>query len=181
MTSMRIICIGAALAFVIIVGLLAWSTARPNGAKAFFGSAPGGATLQFLGSPTNYLKFDHEHNWKAFAVSNGTSKLMVFGASGIDQRTAAGWLSESATTASLVTRRENPGELPPGGSAIFYASLPASSLPWRLRIGCFESSWHDLLKTAVRNFERKLRGLGPSNSRSFSGRKYELISSEVRP
>jgi hypothetical protein len=54
------------IAIFMIVGLLARLKARPKVARHFFGPAPSGVTLRFLGSATNCLKFDHDHSWKAF-------------------------------------------------------------------------------------------------------------------
>jgi hypothetical protein len=76
-SRIRLIGIGALLALLMILGLLGVLAPRPKGVKPFFGPAPTGVTLQFLGSATNYLRFDDDRRWKAFSVSNWTSKLLV--------------------------------------------------------------------------------------------------------
>ena len=69
-SRIRLIGIGALLALLMLLGLLVVLAPRPKGVKPFFGSAPTGVTLQFLVSPTNYLRFDDDRRWKAFSVSN---------------------------------------------------------------------------------------------------------------
>ena len=177
----RLIRIGAVLTLLVILGLVADLTARRKQARPFFAPAPSNVTLQFLGRATNYLKLDHDHNWKAFSVSNGTSKLLFYTVTAIDYRNGAGWLSHSPAAASLMSHRETPGEILPGSADVIYASIPASSSPWRLRVGCFEASWHDPLEISVSKFRSKLQGLPPSNQNQWTGKRYELISSEIAP
>jgi hypothetical protein len=169
------------MAILMFVLLLAWLKARPKAARHFFGSAPSGVTLHFLGSATNYLKFDRGHSWKAFSVSNGTSKTFSYIVTEIEYRSVDGWLSNSLAGASLMTHRQSAGEISPGSSDVFFASITNSSVPWRLRIGCFEANWGDPLNMSISRFREKLQGLPPSNTKSWSGRRYELISAEITP
>jgi hypothetical protein len=175
------------MAILMIVGLLVWLKARPKVARHFFGTAPSGVTLHFLGSATNYLKFDQDHSWKAFSVSNGTSKTFSYTVTEIEYRSVGGWLSagswlsNSLASASLMTHRQTAGEISPGGSDVFFASITNSSVPWRLRIGCFEANWSDPLNLSISRFREKLQRLPPSNTKSWSGRRYELISAEITP
>jgi hypothetical protein len=124
---------------------------------------------------------DSSRRWKAFSVSNGTSKTFLYIATAVDYRTPAGWISNRWAAAGLMTRRDTPGELLPGRSDVFYACVPTSSVPWRLRVGCFEAGWRDPLAMHVTRFKRKIQGLPPSNTKSWSGRRYEVISGEVSP
>jgi hypothetical protein len=175
------------MAILMFVVLLAWLKARPKVARHFFGSAPNGVTLHFLGSATNYLKFDRGHNWKAFSVSNGTSKTFSYTVTEVEYRSVDGWLSagswlsNSLAGASLMTHRQTAGEISPGSSDVFFASITSSSVPWRLRIGCWEANWSDRLNMSISRFREKLQRLPPSNTKSWSGGRYELISAEITP
>ena len=176
----RIVQGGAVLFFVLGVALVAWLVAGSKSDRRAFGSGPAGVTLQCLGSPTNYLKqmelMDPSRRWKVFSISNGTSRAFMFSATAVDYRTATGWVSNHWAAAGLMTHRESPGDMWPGRSYIFYASIPTSSVPWRLRLGCREAGRMDELV-------RKLQGLPPAKTgrTSWGGKSYELISSEIAP
>jgi hypothetical protein len=134
------------------------------------------------GAATNYLRLmDPSRTWKAFSLSNGTSRTFFYTASGIDYWSVTGWVSKSWNAAGVMTHRDTPGEILPGRSDIFYAFIPTSSIPWRLRVSCVEASRIDQLEKSVQNFTRKIQGLPPSSTKSWSGRRYELMSSEVTP
>jgi hypothetical protein len=60
------------------------------------------------------MRFDPDHDWKVFSISNGTSRTFFYTASGVDYRAAAGWQSNSPVAASLMTHRETPAEVSPG-------------------------------------------------------------------
>src|SRR5437016_2143237 len=104
------------MAALLFIGLLA-GLARPKSARPFFSPAPNVLTLHVLGNPTNYLKFDRDNSWKAFSVSNGTSKTLFYTVTEIEYRTADGWhsagswLSNTLTNTSLMIRRETKGEI----------------------------------------------------------------------
>jgi hypothetical protein len=176
----RIIQVGAVLFFVLSVALVAWLVAGSKSDRRAFGSGPAGVTLQCLGSPTNYLKqmelMDPSRRWKVFSISNGTSRAFMFSATAVDYRTATGWVSNHWAAAGLMTRRETPGGMWPGRSYVFYASIPTSSVPWRLRLACREAGRMDELVS-------KIQGLSPTNTgrTGWSGKSYELISSEIAP
>jgi hypothetical protein len=174
------------MAILLVAGLLIGLMARLSRSRPFFSPAPSALTLHDLGGATNYLKLvDREHAWRAFVVSNGTSKTLFYTVSEIEYRTADGWrsagtwLSNTLASASLMTRRETAEEIPPGTTDVFYATIATSSLPWRLRVGCFESSWQD--SSVVRRLGPAIRGIPPSTSKSWSGGRYELISEEISP
>ena len=185
--SQRVVTVLSFMAVLLIVGSLAGLLARPKCARPFFSLAPNVLTLHVLGNATNYLKFDRDNIWKAFSVSNGTSKTLFYSVTEIEYRTAAGWhsagslLSNTLTKTSLMTRRENAGEISPGTTDVFYATIATSSIPWRLRIGCFESSWSDPLNMSVGRISARIQGLPPPNTKVWSGSKYELISEEIAP
>ena len=182
-----LIYVTACMALLGVVGLLARSSVRPKGAKPFFGPAPTGLALQFLGPATNHLKFDPDHSWRAFAVSNGTSKTLFCTVTEVDRRTndgwfsAGSWISNTLAASSLMTQHETPPVILPGGSGVFFASVSNSVLPWRLHVGCFEAGWSDPLSMSVGKVMRQIQGLPPSNTKSWSGRRYELISGEISP
>ena len=173
------------MAILMVVVLLAGLLSRPKRPNPFFSPAPNVLTLHDLGGATNYLKLDREHTWRAFSVSNGTSKKIFYTVSEIEYRTVDGWrsagswLSNTLTNTTLMTRRETAGEISPGTTDVFYATIATSSVPWRLRLGCFESGWSDQLD--VRRISAKIQGLPPPNSKSWSGKRYELISEEIAP
>jgi len=185
--SQRAVTVLSVMAVLLIVGLLAGLLARPESARPFFSLAPSVLTLHDLGSATNYLKLDREHAWRAFSVGNGTSKTLFYTVTEIEYRTAYGWrsagswLSNTLTNASLMTRRETAGEISPGITDVFYATIATSSIPWRLRLGCFEHSWSDPLNTSVGRISARIQGLPPPNAKVWSGRRYELISEEIAP
>jgi hypothetical protein len=140
-------------------------------------------TIQVLGSATNYLKFDREHDWKAFCISNGTPKTVFYTVTEVEYRTADGWhsagswLSNTLTNTSLMTRRETTGEIPPGSNDVFYATLSPTNLPWRLRVGCFQPSWQD--SSLARSIRLPIGGTRSPAAKSWSGRRYELVGGEV--
>jgi hypothetical protein len=185
-SSQRLVTIACFLAVLLVAGLLAGLIARRSSSRPFFSLAPRVLTLHDLGSATNYLKLvDRDHAWRAFSVSNGTSKALFYTVTEIEYRTADGWrsagswLSNTLANTSLKTRRETAGEIPPGTTDVFYATIATSNLPWRLRVGCFESSWQD--SSVVRGLGPAIRGLPPPTSKSWSGSRYELISEEISP
>jgi len=172
-------------ALVLTVCLFVGLSIRPAPPKRFFRPAPKGLTLHFLGVATNDLKFDREHNWNAFCVSNGTPKTVFYTVTETERRTPDGWRSVGSwrsgtiTNASFMTRRETAGEIPPGTTDVFYATIGPSDLTWRLHVGCFESNWQD-----APFFTRTGPAIGgppTATSKSWSGRRYELISEEINP
>jgi hypothetical protein len=180
--SQRAATTGAIMAILLVVVLLAGLRARPTRPRPFFSPAPNVVTLHALGSATNYLTLDREHTWRAFSVSNGTSKSLFYTVTEVEYRTADGWrsggswLSNTLTNASLMMHR-TAGEISPGTTDVFYATIATSNIPWRLRIGCFESGWIDSLESLT----AKIRRLPPSSTKGRSGRKYELTSEEITP
>jgi hypothetical protein len=139
-----------------------------------------------LGNATNYLKFDRDHNWKTFCVSNGTSKPIAFVISELEYRTDAGWTSAGDLYSStfpkgaFMTRHESSGEVLSGSNDVFYATVPSTNIPWRLHVVCFESSWQDT--SLAKQIGSAISGRSsPTNTKSWSGARYELIGDEVRP
>ena len=184
--SQRTILFGGVTAILLLVGLIVGLMAKPTRPRPFFSPAPSVLTLHDLGSATNYLKLvDRDHAWRAFSVSNGTSKTLFYTLTEIEHRTADGWRSSGSwrfntlTNVELKTLRETSGEIPPGTTDVFYATIATSSLPWRLRVGCFESSWQD--SSFVKGIGPAIRGLPPTTGKSWSGRRFELISEEISP
>jgi hypothetical protein len=112
----------------------------------------------------------------AFAITNGTPRPLLFHTIGNDYRVQGSWVSNGDAAATL--RASRPVELQPFKSAVFWASVPTSSPPWRIHVVCAEGTWVDAAR----------RKLGISTSRKMTwpedvwhGRKYELISGEVPP
>ena len=170
------------VAILFIVGLLAGLMARPARPGAFFSPPTKGVALHDLGRATNYLKLDREHSWRAFSISNGTSRTMFYAVTEVEYRTPEGWrsagrwLANTLTNSSLITRRDTAGEMAPGTTDVFYASIATTNVPWRLRVGCFESGWSD----SISRFTAKMRG-SSSTVKSWSGRRYELVGEEITP
>jgi len=184
--SQRTVTIAGCLAILLLAGVLASLRTRPVRSRPFFSPAPSVLTLRDLGAATNYLKLiDPAQAWRAFAVSNGTSQTLFYTVTEVEYRTADGWhsagswLSNTLANTSLKTRRETAGEIPSGAADIFYATVDDSSLPWRLRVGCFASNWQD--SPVVRGIGPAIRGLPSPSSKSWSGKRYELISEEINP
>ena len=182
--SQRVVTAAIIAAVVLIACLLAGLMARPSGPKPFFRPPPSQLTMQALGSATNYLKFDRDHEWKAFFISNGTSKTMFYTVTEVEYRSADGWhsagswISGTLTNTSLMTRRETIGEIPPGSNDVFYATLAPTNLPWRLRVGCFEQSWQD--SSLVRSIHLPSFASTPAPAaKSWSGGRYELVGAEI--
>jgi hypothetical protein len=185
LSYIRLLQVGAALALVVSLVLLVSLVGRSTSTGAFFGAAPATVTLQCLGPPTNFIRTmqltDPTRSWRAFSVSNGTSKTFFYTPTAVDFRAPTGWVSNYWAEAKLMTYRENSGELRPGRSDIFYASIPTSSIPWRLRLGCYEANWVDPLAWSVSKWKRQLLGLPPTNVKGWNGRRYEVICGEVAP
>ena len=175
------------MAIVGLVVLLVKLMARPTHTRPFFSPAPSALTVRVLGGATNYLKLDRDHDWKAFCVSNGTSKTLFYTVTEIEYQTADGWrsagswISNTLTSASLMTRRETAGEISPGATDVFFAAVATSSIPWRLRLGCFESGWSDPLAASLGRARASIQGLPPPKSKSWTGSRYELICEEITP
>jgi hypothetical protein len=181
--SKRAVTMAIFMTVVLIAGLLVGLMIRPSRPWSFFRPAPLGLTMKVLGNATNYLKFDQEHDWKALCISNGTSKTVFYTVTEVEYRTADGWhsagswLSNTLTNTSLMTRRETTGEIAPGSNDVFYATIATTNLPWRLRVGCFEQSWQD--SSLVRSIRSPIGGRTPPTSKSWSGRRYELVGGEI--
>jgi len=181
--SARTVSIAIFLAILIVAGLLVVLRSPPFRPKSFFRPAPSALTMQVLGSATNYLKFDREHDWKAFGISNGTSKTVFYTVTEVEYRAADGWhsagswLSNTLTNTSLMTRRETIGEIPPGSNDVFYATLAPTNVAWRLRVGCFEQSWQD--SSLVRSIRSPIASKTKPASKSWSGSRYEVIGAEI--
>lgn len=171
--------IGVAVTLVIICAVLISLGWRARKRRLLTG-APAGVSVVLLGPATNYLRFDHSQTWQAFRLTNGSSHTLFYTVTAVDLQNSGGWVSNSSSAAGLMTRRETPGEIAPGGSDFFYASIPGSSTPWRLRVGCFEQGWSDPLNRSLSRFLAKARG-SPVPSKSWTGRNYEFIASEVKP
>jgi hypothetical protein len=172
---------GAVLVFAIALTVIAALALRAQRPRSFLGGAPPGVSLVCLGPATNYLRLDHSQTWQAFSLSNGSSHRLFYTVTAVDLQSAGGWLSNSPAATGLMTRRETPGEIAPGGSDVFYASIPGSSVPWRLRVGCFEQAWLDPMDRSLSRFLAKARGLPAPTGKSWSGRRYELVASEIKP
>ena len=181
--SQRMVTVAILAAVVLIACLLAGLMARPSGPKPFFRPPPSQLTMQVLGSATNYLKFDRDHEWKAFCISNGTSKTMFYTVTEVEYLTADGWhsagswISGTLTNTSLMTRRETIGEIQPGSNDVFYATLAPTNLAWRLRVGCFEQSWQD--SSLARSIRSPFGRTTAPALKSWSGRRYELVGGEI--
>jgi hypothetical protein len=171
------------MATILIAGSVVGLVARQSRSRSFFHPASSGLAMQVLGRATNYLKFDQEHDWKAFCISNGTSRTVLYTVTEVEYRTTDGWhtagswLANTLTNTSLMTRRETTGEIPPGSNDVFYATVPPTKLPWRLRVACFEQSWQD--SSLVRSIHLPTRGAPAPASKSWSGRRYELVGGEI--
>ncbi len=177
-----IIFVGVAVIYLLAVLLTQKQTKQP-----FFSAAPASLTLHTLGEDTNYLKMDHAHHWQAFSVSNGTSKTLFCTVSGVEYRSndvwysAGSWTSNNLSATSLRTRHETSGEIPPGTTDVFYATVSTTRVPWRLRVGCFESGSGDAINASISNMKAAIQGKPPSKVKSWSGARYEIISEPIDP
>jgi hypothetical protein len=160
---------------VALVGKLALRFGR------FSGRPTGRVALQYLG-PANVV--DPGWTWTAFSISNGTSKPFFYNVRGVDYRSPGGWVSApwpltpgrgpvgiSPQSNSLVVASSN--------SATFFAGIPTSSIPWRLRISYREAGVRGSLLTSFHKFSDRLRGSPPATA--WSGMPHLLISDEVAP
>jgi hypothetical protein len=145
------------------------------------GRPTGRVALQYLG-PANVI--DPVWTWTAFSISNGTSKALFYNVRGVDYRSPTGWVSApwpltpgrgpvgiSAPSNSLVVA--------PSNSATFFAGIPTSSIPWRLRITYQEAGVIGSFFTSFHKFSDPLRGLPPTTT--WSGTPHLLISDEIAP
>src|SRR5262245_56990045 len=142
--------------------------------------ATGGVALQYLGPATNHI--GPGWTWSVFCISNGTSKPLFYNVRGVDYRSPAGWVSApwpltpgpgpvgmSAPSNSLVVA--------PSNSATFFAGIPTSSIPWRLRISYREAGVIGSLSTSFHKVSDPLRGAPPATV--WSGTPHLLISDEI--
>ena len=146
------------------------------------GRATGHIALQYLGAATNFI--DPGWTWAAFNISNGTSKALFYNASGVDYRSPVGWVSApwpptpgrgpvgmSVPSNSLVVA--------PSNSATFFAGIPTSSIPWRLRITYQDAGFIGSLETSFHKISDHLRGSPPTTT--WSGTPHLLIGDEIAP
>jgi hypothetical protein len=100
-------------------------------------------SLTVLGPATNGLRLFKDRSWIAFSISNATPKTITYAATAVGFHTDEGWTSNAWPAASLMTQRETPAMfIPPGGSEVFYASIPKGTTPWRLHVSCSDTNWH---------------------------------------
>jgi hypothetical protein len=172
----RLIRVGILLVLLLGVALVALRFGR------FSGRPTGRVALQYLGPATNFV--DPGWTWAAFSISNGTSKAFFYNASGVDYRSPAGWVSApwplppgrgpvgiNAPSNSLVVA--------PSNSATFFAGIPTSSIPWRLRISYREAGVRGSLWTSFHKFSDHLRGSPPTTV--WSATPHLLIGNEIAP
>jgi hypothetical protein len=147
----------------------------------FSGRPTGRVALRYVG-PANVV--DPGWTWTAFSISNGTTKPFFYDVRGVDYRSPAGWVS--------APRPRTPGRPPvgisapsnslvvaPSNSATFFAGIPASSIPWRLRISYREAGVRGSLFTSFHKLSDRLRGSPPATV--WSGTPHLLISDEIAP
>src|SRR5499427_3323142 len=132
----RLIRVGVLLVLLLGVALVALRFGR------FSRRPTGRVALQYLGPATNFL--DRGWTWAAFSISNGTSKAFFYNASGVDYRSPAGWVSAPWPLTPgrgpvAINPQSNSLVVAPLNSATFFAGIPTSSVPWRLRISYQEA------------------------------------------
>jgi hypothetical protein len=180
------ITIVSAIIVLSFVCLLVGLSHRSSQPQPYFRPAPPELTLHALGSATNYLRFNHKHDWKAFCVSNGMSKTIFYMVTEVEYRTPEGWcsagnwLSNTLTNGSLMTQRNTSGDIGPWTNDVFYVSVRSTNLPWRIRVGCFKSTtWQDSsFSKAIDLASGRIQRPG---TKSWSGYRYELIGEEISP
>jgi hypothetical protein len=168
---------GAVTVLLLVLVLLASLMFHRVANRFFYGLPRREVALENVSTPSNMLLLDR--NWKAFSLSNGGPRTLFFTATGVDYQTGVGWVSTNPTVALLKTSR-SVAQLAPSNSTIFYALIPNSNVIWRLRVGCFERSWHDPLEQSARDLTDKMRGRPRSLNNSWTGRRYEVVSGEVK-
>jgi hypothetical protein len=136
-----------------------------------FGRSSGRATtrvaLQYLGPATNFV--DPGWTWVAFSISNGTSKPFFYNASGVDYRSPSGWVSAPWPTKPGrgpvgISPQSNSLVVAPSNSATFFAGVPTSSIPWRLRIIYRDAGYIGSLSTSFHKISEHLRGSPPTTT-----------------
>ena len=154
--------------------------------KRFSAPAPGAAAIQYLGpetviDPTGSWP---TRSWGAFSISNGTSRPFFYYAAGIAYRTPSGWVSAAWTGRPgpplvAIDYRTSSGIVAPSNSTIFFAGIPTSNIPWRLRLWYREAGLRGSLETSFHKFSDHLRGKPPSTV--WSGTPQLLITDEIKP
>jgi hypothetical protein len=148
----------------------------------FSGRAAGGVALQYLGPATNFV--DPGWTWAAFSISNGTSKALFYYASGVDYRSRTGWVSAAWPRTPGrgpvgISSQSSSFVVAPSNSATFFASIPTSSIPWRLRVCYRQAGLRGSLWTSFYKLGAHVQGLPPSTV--WSGRPQLLIGGEITP
>ena len=160
---------------VALVGKLALRFGR------FSGRPTGRVALQYLG-PANVV--DPGWTWTAFSISNGTSKPFFYNVRGVDYRSPGGWVSAPWPLTPgpgpvAINTPSNSLVVAPSNSATFFASIPTSSIPWRLRVCYRQAGLSGSLWTSFYKLGAHVQGLPPSTA--WSGRPQLLIGGEITP
>jgi len=114
-----------------------------------------------------------------FCLTNGTRSEFAYCPEAIEQRTKTGWITNRVPPwpSGWIGLRS---VLAPAQSITFYVPVVTSSVPWRLSLVCAESAG---ATERARNFVRSVRESicagRETVSRTFSGRRYEILSPEV--
>lgn len=165
----RFVTIGCLLVCLIALLLLLW----PN--------APASSKAQQTG-PHLFLGFTNlpaAGRHAVFCLTNGTESEFAYHTEFIMESTETGW----------TTNRPPPWPsgwiglqslLPPALSHTFYVPAPTSSFPWRLQFVCQPSAgWAERTRDFVSSVKASVAAGSPAWSRTFSGRRYEILSPEV--
>jgi hypothetical protein len=168
--------VGILLIFLLGVPLVALRFGR------FSGQPTRHVALQYLGPVT--MGNDPGWKWVLFSISNGTSKPFFYTATGVDYRSPAGWVSAPWPLTPGrgpvgISPQSNSLVVAPSNSATFFAGVPTSNIPWRLRIAYREAGVRGSLLTYFHKISAPLRASPPTTV--WSGTKHLLISDEIAP
>jgi hypothetical protein len=176
LTHHQLIRVGILLVLLLGVALVTLRFERVSGRPT------GRVALQYLGPATNFV--DPGWTWSAFSISNGTSKPFLYTATGVDYRSPAGWVSApwpltAGRSPVGINAPSNSLVVAPSNSATFFACIPNSSIPWRLRITYQEAGVRGSLFTSFHKFSDHLRRSPPTSV--WSGTRHLLIGDEIAP
>jgi hypothetical protein len=163
---------------VALVGKLA------SGFRRFSAPATGAAAIQYLGPRDVVDTTGPTRSWGAFSISNGTSKPFFYYAAGIDYRSPTGWVSATWTGIPgpplvALDYQTSSGIVAPSNSTTFFAGIPTSNIPWRLRLWYREAGLRGSLETSFYKLGSHLQVSPPSTV--WSGKPQLLITDEIKP
>ena len=167
------------LVLLLVVALVEELVSRPA-------PSTGGVAIQYLG-PREVLDPTRSwptRSWCAFSISNGTSKPFFYYSLGIDYRSPTGWFPATWTGTAgpplvAIDYLTSSGIVAPSNATTFLAGIPASNIPWRLRVCYREAGLRGSFETSLYRLVSRTNGSPPSTV--WSGRPQLLITDEIRP